>query len=736
MTYNTKYILQYCNKDLVPLKIELQLPDYVGEAFLIVNEDEYVTNGDGDYIVMNIDGNYNPDRDRHSVDGSVNPFSLTYRNDTGEKGGTVRATEANMEFFEDLYFNIDDLASSDEMGIRCVFYFDNQIEWIGYVVPDFFNVEITENPIINLTASDRIGILKDISYDVEVDNSAVKKTELFIINKILKQTGLELNTNIVCDFLCQEITYPVGSVLSHVYVSEERFLEENGSKNCYDILKGLLDKYNCLLTQYKGEWWIFNKEQLELGVGTRYSYNSALTLLGSAPFSQSEVNFNLINSGGQRTIIPAGGKNTYVLDVDSYLKYPKNGSFKEIEPLINFTFSPKYWTKRQAGLSSKMSSRIPIQYSSTGVVSDAYDSQNQNLLISNNINTGGIYSNNWLFQSQWINLPSLSSKKMDFDLNILAIGKPNTTLGVMLILEFDNNNYKYAWSNVFENGDGVWFNFQKYLNDAPPFNKMDENSINLNSLKLKFPDKYRSLGMAVEHEFKFNVSAANGQNQNMDLTKAKMCVRIYPTDAATLQPNGLNVESVIKHIKIDFKRDEQEPKSVIFQSTLNANYTKSTVERKVMFGDYQDFGQNGYLYPYRKDSLSIHYNIAGQELRGWRTIIDNSVQPLLTHSLRQLTKSYSRAHDELSIGFDMKRIDPFAQYSVKCFSEKYVQVEDKYLVTENGQYVTALKSKYLNNKKYVFVEGTIDYLRSVYEGKLAQVITNSVDSKEYIYSDF
>src|SRR5690606_7951628 len=99
--------------------------------------------------------------------------------------------------FENLVFNIDDLATSDETEIRTVLYYDNELEWIGYVIPDFFNVEITQNPLINLTAQDRIGILKDVPYEFTSD--IVNRIRLVdIVANILKQTDLELNINVVC----------------------------------------------------------------------------------------------------------------------------------------------------------------------------------------------------------------------------------------------------------------------------------------------------------------------------------------------------------------------------------------------------------------------------------------------------------------------------------------------------------------------------------------------------------
>ena len=35
-------------------------------------------------------------------------------------------------------FNIDNLLTSDETAIRVKFYIENQLEFIGFIIPDFF----------------------------------------------------------------------------------------------------------------------------------------------------------------------------------------------------------------------------------------------------------------------------------------------------------------------------------------------------------------------------------------------------------------------------------------------------------------------------------------------------------------------------------------------------------------------------------------------------------------------
>lgn len=733
-TYNTKYILSYCNKDAIPLRVELQLKDYEGESLILVNERDYLQDNEGNYVTMLPIGGFDPLRDMNKVEGASNPFTLTYNNDKGQKNGTIYATSADMSFFEDMLFNIDDLATSDETAIRCIFYYNNSIEWIGYVMPDFFSVAIESNPIIDLTASDRLGVLKDIPYPFIDEFLTTRVNYLSILTQCLKQTKLDINLNIICDFTCLEITGLTANdhFLSKIFISEKRFIkndEENIS--CYDVLMSILDQFNCLLTQYKGEWWMVNKEQLELGNGNVFKYSMSNVFISKSGFTQNEINFSKIDTGGTRSIIPAGGKNTYNLVVDSYLSYPVNGNIKKVTAL--FPGQPPIWhnwTRNSvAGTNTLLTKERPVSYNTNGFLNETYQEAEYALKVSDTLFTLP-NTNQWVYQSEWFNLPTIDSKKTSFDIMVNAIGKPNSLLDIKIIIQFDDPYYKYAWLNYDNNG--YFFTFFKNIDDQGPYNTIDSAQPNVNRLNIAFSNQYDNITIPSKEEFKIEVFAANGQNQNFDLTNAKMMVRVYPNRGDNIP----NVITYINSIVIAFKNDNQDPKGTIYQSILDAEYTKPTEERKVLFGDYQDVGQNGYFYRYKKDSLSIQYNQDNGIVKNWTTINDSTSQPLLIHSLRQLTKSFSTSHEELKIGFDLNTINPFAKYSVMCDVDCEVIINDRRLQDTNGRNVIATIGRYLNNKKYIFVSGSIDYLRSSFRGVLAQVNNNEVESTEYIYSYF
>jgi len=752
MSYNTKYILSYCNRDRVPLRVEIQIWGYIGEQFLLVNQDEFLQDQEGDYITTNIDGTYDPERDKNPIEGGSNPFTLTYNNNTGEKGGCIRATSADMEFYENMLFNIDDLATSDETEMRCVFYFDNKIEWIGFVTPDFFNVEITENPLINLTATDRIGILKDVDYSIlSLMSSRVRILD--ILTNILKETGLALNINIICGMYSDRFEqypgdaefqgYEYNSPFHDTWVNEYRLvkdLETMEVMNCYEVLQHIMDQFNCLITQYKGEWWIVNKYDMDMGGGVRHVYEFNGVYQSTDRVSFTETYFNLIDSGSERTRIPTGAKNTYLLDYGKELLYPVNNQLKA--PSI-LSLVPDYWENLNS-LLMFMSYNVPIEYDGSGNVISTYEDQKINVRLRDrivsdpnpSIGTIDVPWNEGNLESLKFRIGSITGKTFDLTWTTQAVGRPMTGLLIRLCLLFEEHNALFV-SNHLEDGQG-WY-FYKY-------SEIQASSTAFPMVFFEFKDEYNDVNMAVKTTFTVNKTTsldylkkiASGYGVNISDTsfeKARMFIKIYP---AFSRDGAINTDIAIRNTTVEFKNDNQTPKGTVFQTKVEGQYTKPTEERTVLYGDYQTFGQNGIFYKNREDSLSIQYNSAGERLKDWFTPYDSERNPLLIHSLRQLTYSYGKAHDELRIGFEMDRINPFSHFAVRCFSERYIQVnpEDDYLQEKDSKYITTTIGKYLNSKRFVLVEGKIDYLRSHFEGVLAQIRTNEVQRQEYIYSYF
>lgn len=732
--YNTKYILTYCNKELIPLRIEIQQRDYTGESFILVNNQEYLQDNDGKFITVKRDS-YDPNRDRNKISGSTNPFSLEYRNDKDGKLCTIMATSASLSFWADDNFNIDELKTSDETELKINFYYNDILEWTGFIVPDFFTEDIGTISELILTASDRIAILKDIDYTVP-DSLDLNTNFMTIIHNCLKKTGLELGYDIILDTTCVEWsgTSVSGNPLTRTFVSERRFIESNKTKNCYDVLQSVLRTFNCRLVQRLGRWVIINKEQLEEANGTVIKLDSNANYVERVQFNQQPIYFGSILTGGQRTIIPVGSLTTYSLDLGDNQLYPLNRTLQKSGSVLIY---PDNWSDGGTigSFNYIMSDLLPFEYNSLGVIVSTYQDSNEWLINTTSYKRVEFFNGfedvkgikrNWKYlKSREFKIASKEGKRFDADITIRAIGKPNTFVNVMVTLTFDN----LPDFMVSLGSDNKWYRIGK--------DDSFQNSNEWRLLQLKFDTPYEVDTLASEQEFKLTASAGftTLESQTYDLTKAKMQVRIYPNthDSNTA---GFNAISVIKEVRVDFKLSDNMPKGVTYQSKLElGNFTKQYESQEVMFGDYQNVGQNGYFYQYRDDSLSIMYSADGTKTKNWDCINSNEYVPLLVQSTKQLAKAFGRANDELNISFDANYLDPIGSYSIGCFSERNIEVNDKLLTDNENNLITTRVMNRVNDKYYIISGGSIDYMRCESSVILSQKQLKDVQLIDYIYSN-
>ncbi|MDH5825774.1 hypothetical protein [Sphingobacterium faecium] len=729
MAYNVKYVLRYCNVNRKSLRIEILEDGYIGQAFLIVNKDTRLTNQDGDYIVVNIDGEYQEGRDENDIEGTDNPFTLQYNLDKEGKQVSIMTTVANMSFWADDLFNIDELLTSDETSLKTRFWLDDVMMWEGFVVPDFFSEEISEYRQVNLTSSDRVGILKDIKYPIDVTGGDVHSF-FSILNRCLKLTGLDLGYEILSDFNCDEWDESENQSSFHkTFINELRFQKSDTDvSNCYEIIQIIMRQFNCFIVQHGGKWCIYNKEQLEKGNGTILTFDSNGVYISSRPFEQSDVWFSKIDTGGTRTIIPVGSENTVRLDFGKNVLYPKNYSF------ISTPIALNNWTAL-GHLDFDLTNQVPTDYNAAGDITGFYTNSLYKLKMISSQKRIEYDFSGYIgigIDYRWPNLESdifkvvtNGSNSMSFDLTIKAVGMPNTFLAVVIVMEFsDRPGDLYLMKD-----DGMFSFFKPEGPSTVPYTDK--------LLMLEFSDPYKNTLVAVDQEFKITGNFAPGRYQEqLDLHKATIKIRVYPNlhdkDEAVFKP-----KSLVKEIKLDFKSPSETPKSTIYQTTVEGNYTKKYDATTVMFGDFQEQGQNGYFYQYRNDSYSIIYNSIGEMTKNWTTINDTQKEPLLKHVVRQITKEVGKATNELRIGFDLESINPLAVYRVRCQSQKYILVNpEKDYLTNKEKFITANTGKYLNKERYLFAGGSIDFMRCEAEMTLIQCQDKEVESVEYIYSEF
>ena len=156
-----------------------------------------------------------------NIAGTDDLFKLQYTPDVRDKGQTFLTSTAELNIYEDDFFNIDELATSGETDIKVKYYENDLLHWVGFVIPDFFQTDISQNRVVKMLATDRIASLK------EVDFNGNSKTAIGIIYNCLLKTGLDLRINI-----SQE----------NLYIDSPYFnLERLESLSAYESLKNFID---------------------------------------------------------------------------------------------------------------------------------------------------------------------------------------------------------------------------------------------------------------------------------------------------------------------------------------------------------------------------------------------------------------------------------------------------------------------------------------------------------------
>src|SRR5678816_1355326 len=85
-----------------------------------------------------------------------------------DRGQSIFATEAEINIYEDDYFNIDELKTASETEILIKYFEKGSLMWSGFVLPDFFQTGITNVRVLKMVASDRIATLKETSNQTAV----------------------------------------------------------------------------------------------------------------------------------------------------------------------------------------------------------------------------------------------------------------------------------------------------------------------------------------------------------------------------------------------------------------------------------------------------------------------------------------------------------------------------------------------------------------------------------------
>ena len=588
-----------------------------------------------------------------NIAGTDDLFKLQYTPDVRDKGQTFLTSTAELNIYEDDFFNIDELATSGETDIKVKYYENDLLHWVGFVIPDFFQTDISQNRVVKMLATDRIASLK------EVDFNGNSKTAIGIIYNCLLKTGLDLRINI-----SQE----------NLYIDSPYFnLERLESLSAYESLKTLLILYNSKIFQYKNQWWIINKLGLEDDPAESetqfWSYDSGVPIAGEYISIQREIiDIVKVNVSGIRSIKPVASEVSLKLEFGGSRKYPNNWNFQKIDLSTIFkdwSVQPfdKVNTKQVTGYNNSS-----VQYAEfgqdVGVNSLQYRSNKVPELV-------GVNPLNFPHKkSSWSTFKLIGNVKYAIDFRINFTSASNVDILAYLLVRKGAKYFVY---------------YKSISGEIKPTNLGTTLPINLtgfNPIVIKSADR-DSFGV-VQTQW----------NQELNIDRTFFGVSETETDTLEFQiiiMAGRSYTSVITETDVFINSAELvlngsdvTGKGLIFKTkTLGSKFTKVRESEEILFSDKIYNGINGFFYNYRDDDTSI--------LNGFNGIALNSV--------RGRSVMFAKARDFLSLGGKIE-INPLARY--RCGDKSFVFVSGESRRIDSSIELEEIVENELSHKDYIY----------------------------------
>lgn len=134
------------------------------------------------------------------VDAGPIPFTKQIVNNEDDKIGGIYPTACLVQLIGDENFGMDDIYTASDVEFQIVHLIDDEIDWIGYMIPESFEEEDSNNVrYLNITGFDGLTKLKDLPFvDSNGQNYGVSdgnflKSFLFVVKECLLKTGQNLD---------------------------------------------------------------------------------------------------------------------------------------------------------------------------------------------------------------------------------------------------------------------------------------------------------------------------------------------------------------------------------------------------------------------------------------------------------------------------------------------------------------------------------------------------------------
>lgn len=639
MAYGVKYSLTYKNPNKVEFRLDIEVDGYVGDIFQISTTSE--------------------------------PF-VKKQNNSGQfpKLESMRATFADINVYEDENFNLNNLLTSSETHIRVRHYKNNLIDWTGFVMPDFYSESISEPRIIRLTATDRLGVLKNEPVSVNY----LYTTFLDLIRECLTRTGIILPIKTVVGFK-ESSSLNFNRPLINSVQGERLFNQNKSVLNCYDVLKSILTLFNAYVIQQDGYWLIINREQAEIGGGMMTEYNittGQIEVVSEVPFVRPVIDIDYVYTQGERTIQPVLSTVSILGEHGGSKIYPDNNNFR----IWNGSSFESWVPKKSYSLGNYVNE--PTKYLPTGKIDVAYSIPGT---VNKLLNKNQLPFIHGLSMVTGINrMPYLESAPF----NILSYFKGDNDVVVKYKFNVTGKSgFMPLFSIVLEtsNTSNIYYTFNAVSNvllkaGSDKNNLYGSSNAGNQPVESIIKGKYGVLFGSIDNPRSPVAATTTDISGELTIPKSlllgleycRVIVRSLPTLFNTLSPDTASVELLLNKVNLTVDDNVEKPKGDLYRIDQVGNFTAKTSTPVSVFSDYLFTGLNGYFYNYPIDDTSSIIPIGSTS---WQTVGDSQEAPILLHSVRQMSKLYSEAHNQLNITVDLDDIDVLSVFNILCKNEKY-----------------------------------------------------------------
>lgn len=279
--------------------------------------------------------------------------SLTIKSidNSEDKFTKIKAKQAVFSFFSNNAYNLNFFAEGEDDEWVVVIYMNNaaNVLFRGFLDLSTINEDFQPYPnVVTLTATDNIGLLKDIPLTKADGTTPRGKFKVIeFISWALQKTNLQVNINCVQNLMeenNQGITF-----YESCYLDAKTFEKEIGEcEDCYTVLEKILGQ-DAMLCQWMGEWWIVRIDEMQAGHYTQHIFDYTGAFIQQAnndlvAYASGSYPRIFLNDDANVSLIPKHGevKETYNYDfpreiVDN-IDFSRGDLYTPLDPPADHTY--------------------------------------------------------------------------------------------------------------------------------------------------------------------------------------------------------------------------------------------------------------------------------------------------------------------------------------------------------------------------------------------------------------